>query len=169
MKLVVAAIALLVLMFGYNAWQKNTHAAAAATPAVNSAPANSSMAFTEARQTIEMGGRSFDLVMLIEAPSRAGCGEELARKYLRFGEKESPPTVMCLDQLEPRYRAMLDKQPAELTYFHLSDTSIPARAVSVIWGLNAEESRTICGEMQRDFTRSFSYDPNLKNMISSCI
>ncbi|HVH36703.1 MAG TPA: hypothetical protein VM847_21610 [Tahibacter sp.] len=144
----VLVVVLLTALIG--AWLRS-QAPAVVTPASDDAPA--AVAYGEFRTLFAQGGRSTEMVFLLEFPSLAQCSQAAVLSAFReFCSRDGMScrfdTLVCREDLAPRYRRMLEGQPVALHYarivFRLSRSPLRPRMVGVPWGATVEESMSWC-------------------------
>ena len=112
--------------------------------------------YVEVRMVMQSGQREIELVAVEERPDASDCEKPDTATRLKSlcpsgrDISCSLKSLECVRDVEPRYRKMLDQQPASVHYAHLQvdGAAGPRRAVLLGWGMTEQESQLLCGAVQ---------------------
>lgn len=126
----------------------------AGSPAGGTAGRDAYDGYIEVRMVMQGPQREIELVAIEERPDAADCQNKSAGTRVvamcppgRNGLTCRLKSVECSRELEPRYRKMLEQQPASVHYAHvqLDDPSgTPRRGLVLGWGMTEQESLLVC-------------------------
>lgn len=108
--------------------------------------------YAEVKVGLDIGGRSYDQVILVKAVDQADCGkaqQELERVYgvdaVQAHQNWTVKSSDCTADLEARYLKLFDDRPTYVTYLSLGRGDRKERESRVItWGVSVDESNTLC-------------------------
>ena len=116
--------------------------------------------YIEVRMVMQGPQREIELVAFEERPAAADCQSKNVDNRVAAmcpanrggnGLKCSIKSVDCTRELEPRYRKMLDKQPASVHYAHIEindPSGTPRRGLVLGWGMTEQESLLVCNAIR---------------------
>lgn len=146
--ILVAGIVLHCLATGWGVRTAPESDATQATPAPSG--------YLEARVLMRASRLEVEMVVVSDSPTAAQCanGADAVQSVLQCAESNMTcevKSVVCRPDVDPRYRKMLDRQPAALHYAHLQygadDAAQRRRAVIVGWGFTVELSQAFCNSL----------------------
>lgn len=151
----VLVVVLLTALIG--AWLRSQEPAVV-TPVPGGPPA--AVAYGEIRAVPAEDPGSLEMVGVLEFPSLAQCRDPRAQDAFRelcgtIKLRCVTDTLVCREDVAPRYRRMLEGEPAALHYarivFRLQHSSLRPRMVIVAWGNTVDDSLTACRMMIEDW------------------
>jgi hypothetical protein len=119
--------------------------------------------YMEVRMLMQSEQREIELVAIEERPPAGDCEKGVAGARLLglcpAGSQLSCKikSLECSHEIEPRYRRMLEGQPASVHYAHVQvdgGAGAPRRAVMLGWGMTEQESQMLCSAVQTSAGKS---------------
>jgi len=120
--------------------------------------------YMEVRMLMQGEQREVELVAIEERPPAGDCEKGVTGARL-LGLCPAGSQLSCKikslersREIEPRYRRMLEGQPASVHYAHVQvdggGTAAPRRAVMLGWGMTEQESQMLCSAVQTSASKN---------------
>ena len=111
--------------------------------------------YGELKVGLEVGGRSYDQVLLVKAVDQADCDkmqQKLETVYgpnaVKAGQSWKIKSSECKVELEARYLKLFDNRPTYVTYLSMGRGDRQEREFRVVtWGVTLDESNILCDGM----------------------
>lgn len=135
----------------------------------NKRPEPEKIAYSEGRFHFTEDGRDVEIVVVSERGAEENCSSELlfgsASDLCSEEFRCSPAEFVCKNELDERYRGMLNKETAIVTYLHFEDLASGLRAVVIFWGVSQEESEKICPILIKNLEKN----KDIRGIAAECI